>query len=177
MKNFFLLAFIFSIFISCHRDYDKNADAETLPAITQSGARTGGAIVNGKVWVASKNDVGTANGMGTYCQQIKDKTYIRVDLRGINDQSRIWIKVEIDDLELNKTYSIAPNNSINDNVITYSTTNDDVYFNVKNDCKLKITRLDLDQRIVSGTFELKLQKYPTDDTVDITEGRFDRRFD
>lgn len=176
MKNFYLLLVIFSVLTSCHRDYDKNVDADTLPAETQTGARTGGAIVDGKVWVATRNYTNDGPGVNTYCEKIKDKTYIQVYLKGIKDDSSIWIRYDVENFELNKTYTIPPNNGENDNTIYFSRGFDDIFYNTKYNCKLKITRLDLENHIVSGTFELKLNRYVGEGTINIVEGRFDKKY-
>ncbi|MEN4760759.1 hypothetical protein ABEG63_10535 [Chryseobacterium sp. C39-AII1] len=177
MKNFYFLLVIFSIFTSCHRDYDKNVDTDTLPAETQTGARTGGAIIDGKVWVATKNYTNDGPGIHTYCEKIKDRTYIKIYLKGIKDNNSIYISYQADHFELNKTYTITPNNGESDNTIYFSRSLDDIFYNTKYDCKLKITRLDLENQIVSGTFELKLNRYAGEGIINIVEGRFDKKFD
>ena len=53
MRKFLFLLMILIGLLSCK---DENQDSSILPAVSQSGKNTGGAIVDGKVWVAKKNN-------------------------------------------------------------------------------------------------------------------------
>jgi len=50
---FYEKTILFSFFTSCNDD-DDNQNPNILPEATQVGANTGGALIDGKVWVTKK---------------------------------------------------------------------------------------------------------------------------
>lgn len=176
MKNLLFVALLsIGLFSSCK---DDEQDQNVLPEATQSGKNTAGALINGKVWVATTKKI---NQPGTYCEKLNNNYYlIKLDLR--KDPERytesIDLIVSIPNLEINQTYKVV--NQTPDDGYNYAsyTSNDKVSYssNSNNTGRIKITRLDLQNQIVSGTFEFKAED-SNGNIVTITEGRFDKKFD
>jgi hypothetical protein len=174
MKNLLFLALLsIGLLSSCK---DDNQDSTVLPEATQSGKNTAGAIINGKVWVATTKKI---NQPGTYCENSGNRTNITLELRQIENQGRnsISITAIIEDLELNKIYPLSEDPDTgykfaiytDNNLVNYGT-------NSTNTGTIKITRLDLQNHIVSGIFEFKAVNN-NGNVITVTEGRFDKKFD
>lgn len=178
MKKFLFLTFLTLCLFSCDRDRDKNSNPNVLPEATQSGKNTAGALVDGKVWVATTEFVSPD---GTFCEKSGNFYDIRLDFRKVANRSinRIYIKAQIENLELNKTYELNQNPDSGFNFIFY-TNNEGISYSTQPTSnytgKIKITRLDLQNQIVSGTFEFKAVDN-NDNVVNVTDGRFDKKFD
>lgn len=173
MKNLILASILTLCFFSCK---DRESDPNVLPEATQSGKNTAGALVDGKVWIATTEFIYPK---GTYCENFGNKTKIALDLRQIKNKgsNSIEIIAVIEGFELNKTYTISENPEVGYNFANYTNGNGVSFLTNPNYTgKIKITRLDLQNQIVSGTFEFKA----VDDNgniVNITDGRFDKKFD
>ena len=118
MKKLIFLIFAIIGLISCkNRDQDFN----TLPEVTDWGANTAGALVDGKVWVATTDRLNTANGSGTYCEKFNNNYTRELDLRQEKNSynNAILIKVLIIDLELNKKYMSLRRPLIRTTVLQY----------------------------------------------------------
>lgn len=171
MKNIILLIIIFSSISSC-RDRDQNPNV--LPEATQSGKNTGGALVDGKIWVA-KDEYPTLNGGGvnaTIYEHANDEYKLKIVFRQVDNLDNRIVIYLADSYEItNKTYVLDENNvagyekGLENNYIT----------NVDNTGFITITKFDKTNKIVSGTFSFKA-KNGDGKTVTITDGRFDKRF-
>ncbi len=163
---------------SCTKD--RYANPNVLTEATQSGANTAGALIDGKIWVATKNRLNTANGSGTYCEKYNDNYIIKLDLRSdVNNYSNsIFIKVLIINLELNKNYSIINQDPNSDYNYAIYTDKDGEYYSTESNYvgTIKISRIDMQNHIVSGNFEFKAMG-DKGTIVNIVDGRFDKRFD
>ena len=170
-KLFLLILFSLSVLACKERDADPNV----LPAATQTGANTAGCLVDGKVWVATTYYLYPP---GTYCENIGNKTKITLDLRqNKNSGSNSFdINMFIENLELNKTYTLSENSDIGYNAIYTDNNLVSYHTNIIYNGKLKITRLDIQNQIISGTFEFKAVDN-NGNVVNITDGRFDKKFD
>lgn len=178
MKNFLFLAILSLCLFSCK---DRESDPNVLPEATQSGKNTAGALVDGRVWVATESYLNSTGGAGTFCEKINNTTIIQIDLRHISDKSRIFFKAEIEDFELNRTYDLYENIDTSDyNYAYYSDNSGNGYMTQPNSeyiGKLKITKLNLlSDQMVCGTFELKAIDH-NGKVLTITDGRFDKKFD
>ena len=153
---------------------ERDQDPDILPAATQEGKNTGGAIVNGQVWVAKIENPSSLPGwnntiyntdpvLGTFSLQIVLRQYN-------NDNNLITFNVTDSQDFLPKTYDLNENN-----YAAYR--NPSVFYitNSSNTGTLTITRFDKVNRIVSGTFSFKAVN-SAGEVVTITEGRFDRKF-
>jgi hypothetical protein len=152
---------------------------DTLPAITQTGANTFGCLVNGKVWVprvqilvpwydlaASLNEFDGTGSCGIDCILLTETqddyltmgfgpTYFSpVTCYGktsIMPQSNIIFQTE------HVSYTILPKDSLNNWV--------------------KVSMVDTDRNIVSGTFQFKMYNDQNPNKVlNITDGRFDLKY-
>ncbi len=177
MKNLlFLVVLSIGFFSSCK---DDEQDQKVLPEATQSGKNTAGALINGNIWAATTEKL-NSNNAGTYCEKLNENYLIKLDLRKKQDRynESIYLIVSIPNLEINQTYEVV-NQTPEDgyNYASY-TSNDMVSYssNSNNKGRIKITRLDLQNQIVSGTFEFKAED-SNGNIVTITEGRFDKKFD
>lgn len=177
MKKIIFLSLVFIGLISCkNRDQDFN----TLPEVTQWGANTAGALVDGKVWVATSDRLNTANGSGTYCEKFNNNYTIKLDLRQEKNSynNAILIQVLIIDLELNKKYDIITETPDSDYSFAIFTDNASGSFstNPGHVGSITISKIDIKNQIVSGTFNFNAEDRKGN-AVKITDGRFDKRFD
>jgi len=166
--------------VGCHRNDPAPANpASLLPPATQTGANSFGCLVNGQPWTPSGND-GRANYRVTYdpgyaggslvirVYRYPDNTpdYQNMILGGDRiAQSGIYPFVLVGDRKaFFADHRLAPpcDDFSEAPSLTYRTGN------------ITITRLDLAQGIISGTFDFKLAK-PGCDTVRVTNGRFDKK--
>lgn len=175
-KFLFLSLIALGLFFSCK---DRDQDNVVLPEVTQSGKNTAGALVDGKVWVATTDYINPPD--GTFCEKFGNFYDIRLDFRKVANRSinRIYIKAQIENLELNKIYELNQNPDLNFNYASY-TNNEGISYSTQPTSnyigKLKIIRIDLQNQIVSGTFEFKAIDN-NGNVVNITDGRFDKKFD
>ena len=160
---------------------EKDNEQNILPEATQTGAKTGGAIVNGKIWIASNKYINPIGGVGTYCELYDQTAIINIDLRSVEVNSRIFLKTEIPNFELIKSYFLTENVDskvyiyaiYSDNQKGFSTQPNSEYVG-----ELKISRLDIKTQIVSGTFSFKaFDLYKNNGSIEVKDGRFDRKFD
>ncbi|MGV4413206.1 DUF6252 family protein [Chryseobacterium sp. T1] len=178
MKRKLLLFALSVCLLSCK---DRDADPNVLPEVTQSGKNTAGALVDGKVWVATTERLPT-NQDGTFCEKFGNFYDIRLDFRKVANslKNRIYIKAQIENFELNKVYYLNENIDTSDyNYTYYSDNNGNTYMTQPNSIykgTLKITRLDFTNQIISGSFEFKAIN-KDGNVISITDGRFDKKFD
>ena len=141
-----------------------------LPPETQKGANTFGCLVNGELFVAQphfsgfnvRNYVDAVYGSGA-------NNYTYVEIYGSNKNG--YVLFSIGNPETGRKFT--PHR------LVYSS--NDNRFQVGNTEGVFLTKLDLENQIVSGTFEfeiplLKDGEAIEDSTVKITKGRFDIKF-
>lgn len=178
MKNFLFISTLLLISLSCHKDRDQ--DSDVLPAATQSGANTGGALVNGNVWVSkiekSSIVVGENNTIYKYTNEYPNPYSLTIHLRNINNLTGNNIMIN-----LKSNSDFAPgdyilNETENSSGYYYSSS---TFYVTDSDNKgvLTITKFDKANKIISGTFSFKCKYYYTGEVVNITDGRFDRVYD
>ncbi len=177
---FYLLLFATPLLTQCD---DDNHAVETLPEATQTGRGIFACLVDGKPFIDKS---GSPNGISFNCfYQLIDGEYYfgitgLVDNIKIGDFRSINIGTNKKSIIQNFSYDLItdlPGNAWgggNVQIATigseYTMTNDN-YFG-----QVFISKFDLENQIVSGTFWMNLQHPITGDTVKITEGRFDTRF-
>ncbi|MDO5617054.1 MAG: DUF6252 family protein [Cruoricaptor ignavus] len=186
MKKLLLLLGLFSlILISCREDdSDKRVNPNILPEATQNGANTGGALVDGKVWVSSTKRYYRGAGEVYMIRSATGHFSLKVSMRHLSGDSEILIDLEdITPLEVNKKYYF--NNNSRDANDYYNTTV--VYGDLLSfkeyyyhsgyfaDGYLIINRIDFEKRFISGVFEFTAED-ENGNTVTITDGRFDKKF-
>lgn len=170
----FALGFMLLSSMKCKKD-NQNPSKEQLPAITQTGANTFGFLLNGEVWLPK----------GGLLDQKLDLSYdpsynggalsiIANRLLGEKDKSFL---------------SFGGTNVTQAGHYEFSSEKKSVYYydNKKTDCEyhysttiitgsLTITKLDLINKFISGTFEFKLEKNGCP-TINATQGRFDLKIE
>lgn len=195
MKNknanvkYFILSFVvLTTLILTTSSCKKNGSNATLPAITQTGANTFGCLINGNVFVPAGNNYSGPNLHATYQFEYVSPDSTRptgfVFALSGTDKSNTCnitsIGIEFDSVFLGVGQYIlkAPkigggfgyylNNSCNGPSID-STTSDLLTG------QLNITRFDMTNQIVSGTFSFDV-KDNNGNIMHITQGRFDTHF-
>lgn len=172
MKNLLFLALLsIGLFTSCK---DDDQDPNTLPAATQSGANTGGALVNGEIWVAKiENPDLMPGGNNTQYQAVNGEYNMEIVLRNVSDSSGNIISIKINS---NEDLSIT-DYELNDSDFNrgYYRKSVSYYTDSENTGILTITKFDKANKIISGTFSFKA-KNQNGTVVNITEGRFDKKF-
>ena len=160
----------------CNKDDDKPADpVNLLPPITQTGAGTFGALVDGKPFIG-KNPY-----FNCYYQFVDGGYYF--GLGGEDERSLpqyIYILSENIQLKQGETYElldVEKGNAYGGGGFIFSyTSSSQSYTNKTFTGELTITKLDFTNNIVSGTFWFDLKHPVTGERVKIREGRFDTRF-
>jgi hypothetical protein len=182
MKQIKLLLFIIActnIFAACKKDKNTTEPTDQLPPATQTGANTFGCLVNGKVFTPSGfNGNGNANPKKTYDIGINGLPYLSIDSYiYVDNISKGNIFISFASLNSiggypypNKFDFLIGWSSIlgNCTTVAFDTT-------IKKSGVGIITRLDIPNRIISGTFDCKFKTLQCD-TVFITDGRFDIKF-
>ncbi len=162
----------------------------TLPPATQTGENTFGAYIDGKLLTPRDGD-GTFGspdrGMRFWVSPPPGITYDELHVRDFKSGTGGIIKIHFDDLDQNGegTFTINESNcedgiDANDNInITSRWWNEATqtfkwYCSIENGGIIVISRLDLVNRIVSGTFSCTMQnRDDSNDIIEITQGRFD----
>lgn len=176
-----LLLALCSIFAGCKKD---NANAETqqdiLPPATQTGANTFGCFVNGKVWIPKGHE---PNGIKPnphiqYDYDLSGKPYLFIDTKQYIDNTlKGGFYIVFRNLENVGEYKIPDKFRFSigwENVLGNCgmTTLDST---VQSWGGGVITKLDIPNQIIAGTFAFKAKRTGCD-TVYITDGRFDIKF-
>jgi hypothetical protein len=167
MKTLLSVLMLF-LFIGC----DKEDNSPSLPPATQTGARTFGCKVDGKIFV--HND-GIIN---CFYQLIDGENYFSISGKNFDlIPGGVGLGTIQMSIEEGQTYQLLdenPGNAVGDlfyqNILESAQTNP-VYTG-----ELSITRLDVEQNIVSGTFWFDVQHPLTGERIEIREGRFDTYF-
>ena len=173
MKNLLLLVTIL-VTLSCCSNNDDNGN--TLPPITQTGANTVGCLVNGKVFLPHAEGINSP--VNCFYQFVNGEFFFTMnfaDLRGTGFKE-VFIQTGRINIESAETY-LLNKNPIDDGDYTggggYSTSlTNNYYTNIIRTGELTITRVDLQNSIISGTFWFDAIN-EAGEIVEIREGRFD----
>lgn len=171
MKKILAFLVIVISLISCR---DEKQDSNTLPEATQVGKNTGGALVNGQVWVAKiENPNFNPGGNQTLynIDLVLNKYSLQIVLRQYNnDDNLITFNITDNQDFTPQTYILNGNN-----YATYRNPSVLYITNSANTGTLTITKFDKVNQVVSGTFSFKAVN-SAGEVVNITEGRFDRKY-
>ncbi|RDV13332.1 hypothetical protein DXT99_20145 [Pontibacter diazotrophicus] len=172
----FLLLTLLS-FSSCKKKDVK--PGEQLPAATMEGKNSFGAMVNREVWVPK----GRPSTLETNLDVVYDPNYaggsfdIRAFRKTKNDPF-MFESMALGMTQVNRVgvyYWGKPDPEQHGSAFFYSETcdylNDPEVYRVG---KMEITKLDMKNGIIAGTFEFTVAK-PGCDTIRVTEGRFDKK--
>jgi hypothetical protein len=180
MKRTFLLLLIITTLSCCNKDDNPFSGNDQLPAETQTGLNTVGCLVNGEVFLPHQEGINPS--INCFYQFIDGEFYFTMnfaDLRGTSNE-RVVIQTGRIDLQINQIYDLNKN-SLDDGDFTggggtYSlSSNNRFYTNTIKTGELKITRIDLSNSIVSGTFWFDAVN-SAGETVEIRQGRFDMNY-
>lgn len=172
MKNLiYILAFALTI-ISCNNDDDNLTPLEQLPKATQTGEGTFGCLVNGMPFIE------TGTFFNCFYQFVNGEYFFHISAESealnINEITIYSNKVE---LSSGETYQLGNNEERSISGITFFS---DAIQNVstKNSIPgtLQITKLDIQNNIISGTFNFKVNHPITNEEINVTDGRFDTKF-
>jgi len=186
MKNYFLLATLLGLSQCQKKDAPPAKPEDQLPPATQTGAGTFGCLLNGQPWTP-KGFNGSPNILVTYDPTYKGGSLSITAYRYPTDaQQAQYIKFGGDQLNKPGTYTLATTNNP-----APSSTNGVLFAdgNIASPCNMyqvgigttqtagqfTITRLDLTNRIVSGTFNFTLSQASCT-SIQLAEGRFDSQF-
>jgi hypothetical protein len=163
-----LLGFLFS---RCDKPPDLTEE-EKLPAATQEGKGTFGCLVDGKAWVPKSGGL-LQPGIEPVYNEITGQFGIlanreRLQYVGISCEGQI-VK-SVGDYYIPQDYLLVMDTS----TICPEFNNTSVYY-----CKageVTIEKLDIISGIISGTFNFDAYSIQCQDTITITQGRFDIRY-
>lgn len=185
MKNLLFLLVTVLTLSCCDKDEKPTNPIDQLPPATQTGANTAGCLVDGKAFLPKGSSLGGPT-LSCFYQQNQSGYHLGLgiaDKRNGNIKA-VNISLNPNQLTENTTYHLVAivNGSANYNsnfgeYTIYSNTTNDNKFTTTNTYigELKITKLNVKQRIISGTFWYDAVN--TDGAkVEIREGRFDMRY-
>ena len=174
-----LLLALCSIFASCKKDKTETNSVDQLPPATQTGANTFGCLVNGNVYVPTGyNGTGRPNPhiqydlnlngrptQGITADRIVNSMYAGSILVAFRNLDHLGTYLTPDDFNFSSDWTKVIGNC---STIAFDST-------IQKWGKGIITKLDIPNRIISGTFDFKFKTLQCD-TVFITDGRFDIKF-
>jgi hypothetical protein len=153
----------------------------SLPPETQEGKNTFACLVNGKLWVAEFGSKDIFNTQKTEAQYDPFRQG-RVSIRATNDKRETinilipeipvnlkMYRATLDTLSQNTALMLPSISSIN---LKCSGTQIGSYYTGYT----LIKKFDLQKRIIAGSFELVIKSAACQDTLKITQGRFDMTF-
>jgi len=183
-KNLILLALLIILVASCEKDSITKRCCSCERPASEQGANTMSFKINGEQWSnCNKTDDGSLNDFRTVMVQLPYGDFSRMDIRGNRNYERsayesFFIRI------INPEVGIYQRN-FNMNFLFGFETNQSTQFSThyENDTTkayfLNITKVDWDNRILSGEFECNLIEANggvDTSTIRITNGRFDVSF-
>lgn len=169
MKTFITAGLLLLSLFDCK---DREQDSTTLPEATQTGANTGGALVDGKVWVAKIEQPNLDPGGNNTQYSLTNGEYnLQIVLRELNNNNNKIVFSVSDNIEITAKNYILTACRLEQSSQIY----DVAYGN--NIGSLNITKFDKQNKIVSGTFNFEANNINGNgNKIVITEGRFDKKF-
>jgi hypothetical protein len=174
MKKIFFIILTGFFLQSC----DRHQDTDVLPEATQEGKNTGGALVDGKVWVAKiENTSASPGGNNTYLQSdpITGREIMTIVLRNYQNPSSDAIEMDINSTQAITTGTYLLNGIYENHAVIKNGGNGYYTDDNNNTGSITLTKFDRSKGIISGTFQFKA-KNNAGNVITVTEGRFDRRF-
>lgn len=175
MKTLLLVLFAATLFSGCKKDKSE----DQLPPATQIGANTFGCKINGKVFVPKGYDgTGRPNPHIVYDYDLNGQPYLFIETHRYKENNSI-AGIDITFFGLNNVGNYFFNNyfrlSGGSQEVLGTCGISIIDTTIKRWGGGYITKLDIPNRIISGTFDCKFKR-PDCDTTYITDGRFDIRF-
>ena len=180
MKHFFLLL-LTTITLSCCSSDDDNNNGDQLPPETQTGANTAGCLVDGQVFLPHQRGLNAA--LLCNYEFIDGKFYFNLVINDNRETIGKTVSVRTGEISLatNSIYLLNISNTIfqpdfigGGGIYGIGASNY-FYTNSIKTGELKITRLDLSNSIISGTFWFDAVN-SAGETVQIRSGRFDMHY-
>ena len=184
MKNLILILLTTLTLSCCDKDDDKSSNQ--LPPATTTGANTAGCLVNGQVFLRKGNSQFGPT-LSCFYQQDQGGYHLGLSIveKGSNENRQVIISLNPNELVENTTYNLVAKvyDSNNDNISNFgefainSNINSGILYRTKNSVpgELKITKLDTQQKIISGTFWYDAINC-NGEKVEIRDGRFDMHY-
>jgi hypothetical protein len=177
MKNLILLFALTLTLSCCNNDNNPFSGSDQLPPETQTGANTVGCLVNGEVFLPHSQ--GLNQGINCFYQLDNGEFFFNItcaDFRGTIPKGVI-VETRRINLQVGPIYNLNKNTIDNGDFQggggNYDIGASNRYFtNTIKTGELKITRLDLANSIISGTFWFDAVN-TSGETVKIRSGRFD----
>ncbi|MBN4071475.1 hypothetical protein JYT72_03075 [Crocinitomix catalasitica] len=167
-KKTMLLAFCFTL-ISVLASCDKNKPKE-LPPITETGANTFGCYLDGQVFTP-KGNLATPGLESTFYSSNNGLWIAAINKTDFGSTIVIYVRIG-DGLDSPGVYQNIYGTSSPD-YIDYGLAEGNYYIDSMTTHFVEITKLDLEQNLVSGRFEFSVVNPVSNDTIRITDGRFD----
>ena len=187
MRKIFYTTFLSSslLFIQCGKARVTSPPPvpDTLPPVTQEGKNSFGSLLNGQVLIPKGNngrnnpsvqyDPTSANGsFSLYMYNISKGDSVRqsfqIGAKNLHQPGTYPITTPMTDISIIYNKSLTGTNHV------WEYNGQDIA-NVKQEGSVTITKLDLNQQIISGTFSCTLIK-KNSDTIRVSDGRFDVKF-
>ncbi len=175
-KNIAML-FLLALTLSCCNNDDDNNSGSSLPPATQTGANTVGCLVNGEVFLPHAEGINPP--VNCFYQFVDGEWYFSMSFADLRGQTNERVTVQSGKVELQEGETYVLSKNFNDDGDftggggTYSLSASNRYFTTMHESgELIITRLDLSNSIISGTFWFNAVN-GNGEVVKIREGRFD----
>jgi hypothetical protein len=175
-----LLLLIFTSSSNCKKN--QLSELDKLPPATQTGAKTFGCLVNGKAWIPGKDDWSSQSPLKFYYYTDNGGQFAITAIYQNSSQNRNeTIGVVCDSILSRSIYDLNNKIATNGRVLFINSKILDacrLMSSSDNDAQItgfiNITRFDLAQGIICGTFEFTINKTGCE-TIQITNGRFDAK--
>ena len=172
MKKLLIALYILAL-SGCSKEEAPKDPVDTLPPITQTGENTFACLINGKPFFSSKDRRASYTvADGAYTLTLSGSRYDDIGLRSIHLSGLDIVNGVTEGLHPLKTRisgGYGAEYLIGGGITLDTGTTDDV------PGILTITRFDLEEFIVSGTFEFTVED-DSGNLYEITDGRFDLKF-
>jgi hypothetical protein len=180
MKQLFFYLLLFATPLLTQCDDDDHA-VETLPEATQTGRGIFACLVDGKPFIDTS---GNPNGISfnAYYQLVDGEYYFGIGGEDDKVNNIILVGLTSNQLPFNENFNYSLVDNIPGNVsgiCSFFPNINSQEFSLTNSNytgELKITKFNLTNQIISGTFWFDIQDPFTGERVEIREGRFDTRF-
>jgi len=173
LKRILLLLITTFALSSCDKDNDKPQNPlDKLPPATQTGANTFGCLLDGNVFKPSN----APNSINCFYQLVSGEYYFLVSVQRTINYNLVSIVLKTDKKQIFQGGIYQLYENIDGNASGNYLFNLDISSTtLTNTGELKITKLDLVNQIVSGTFSFDIED--TNGVIhQIREGRFDMQF-
>ncbi len=183
MRTFILYCVMFLAFESCKKDKTSSTASYQLPAASQSGANTFGFLLNGEVFIP-KGYINPSPNLRVFVDPTFNDGNLDIRVYRIVDKILVDMSIGSDSIKNVGTYpikdftraSVYLAKHTKDLATEYCQVYNGVAYNRNG--SISITRYDLINRIVSGTFEVTMVNdacgFGT--PINITQGRFDLKY-